>query len=97
MKKQIEFGPMEIYRLDKEENGVKPICSSILVEYGPPLMDNDKNYSRIFNKIIKEYPSIMNVIFYDSIYTVYKINLKGRRDTVIAGIKKILLEERSSL
>lgn len=93
MKKQIEFGPMEIYRLDKPENGVRPVCSSILVEHGPPLMDNDKNYSKTFNEIIKKYPSIMNVAFYDSIYTVYKINLKGRRDTVIAGIKEILLEE----
>ena len=93
MKKQIEFGPMVIYRLDKEENGIKPICSSILVENGPPLMDNYKNYSRTFNKIIEKHPSIMNVVFYDSIYTTYKINVKGRRDTVIAGIKEILLAE----
>lgn len=86
--KHIMFGPMEI----KKEDGLFYSC--LLVEDGPPLMKNNKTYTKIFKKMIKVFP-IENVSFYNATYTSYKIKTRGRRDVVINGIKGILLKEKT--
>jgi len=83
----MEFGPMTI----QKEDGA--FYSYLLVEDGPTLMDSNKNYTEVFDEIISKFPSLENVVFYNKKYTTYKIKFKGRRDTVIDGVKKLLTEE----
>lgn len=88
--KYIEFGPMEI----KKQNDI--YYSYLYIENGPILMKNNKVYTKIFKELIKTFPSIESVSFYDTTYTNYKIKTKGRRDIVINGIKKALLRGQKS-
>lgn len=84
--KYVEFGPMEI----KKDNNM--YYSYLHVENGPVLMKGNKVYTKIFKELIKIFPSIESVSFYDTTYTNYKIKTRGRRDVVINGIKKMLLK-----
>lgn len=85
--KNIEFGPMTIYK----EDGL--YYSNLLVENGPVLMEDGK-YTHTFKKLIKKIPSMISATFLDNTYTNYKIKTRGRRDVVIHGIKEILSMEK---
>lgn len=85
MNKAIEFSPMIVV---KEKDGT--ISTAVVVDNGPCLMYNSKEYTETFNKLIECFPKILTATFYNKAYTSYKIKVEGEDDRSIIGIKKFL-------
>jgi len=90
MKRELDIGPMTISKLYDEKLGRDVRISYIVVENGPRLMDEDKEYTDVFNEMIEAAPSIKTASFYDSSYTNYKITIVGMNEKDILKIREII-------
>ena len=91
MDKEIKFSPTILI---KEKDG--SLSTALVVDNGPCLMeilDGNKEYTTVFNELIKSFPSILNVTFYDKSYTNYKVKLEGEDYKSAIKIRKFFMEK----
>ena len=93
MKRELDISPMMVTKAYDKEQEREIRISYIIIENGPRLMNMDKEYTDVFNKLIEEIPSIRTASFYNSSYTHYKITMTGVNDKHIHRIKEIIMEE----
>jgi len=90
MKRELEIGPMTISKMYDEKLGRDIRISYIVIENGPQLMNEDKEYTDVFNRMINVVPSIKIASFYNSSYTNYKITITGMNEKDILKIREII-------
>jgi len=88
----MKFSPIVI-GTSTNDKGKKEYYSYIIVEKGPRLMEQDREYTEIFNILINKYP-ILRAEFYDKLFNHYKIVVKGQRDIIINKIKETIINYR---
>jgi hypothetical protein len=94
MKKKDELFSPIIVGAEKAENKPRLFYSAIIVNGGPCLMKDDKEYTHFFESLIEKHPEILNVTFYNRKKTHYKIKIEGQnKDYVFDSIKKYITEE----
>ena len=87
MKRAIEFSPTIV---TKEKDGT--VSTAVVVDNGPCLMYDNKEYTNTFNELIERFPAVLTATFYNKSYTSYKIKVDGDDDRSITGIKKFLVD-----
>jgi len=88
MKRDIDFSPAIIV---KERDGT--INTAIVVDNGPALMHDAKEYTDVFNLLIELFPSILTATFYGKNHTCYRLKVEGESVMDIVGIKRFLSGE----
>lgn len=86
MKRVIEFSPTIV---TKEKDGT--VTTAVVVDRGPCLMYDNKEYTETFDKLIEHFPAVLTATFYNKSYTSYKLKVEGEDDRSIIGIKEFLV------
>lgn len=88
MRRDIDFSPTIVI---KEKDGT--INTAVVVDNGPVLMYNEKEYSKVFNELIELFPSILTATFYGKDHTSYRLKVEGEKIMDIVGIRRFLSGE----
>lgn len=92
-KKDKLFSPI-IVGAEKAENRPRLFYSAVIVNGGPRLMEDDKEYTHFFESLIEKHPEILNVTFYNKTKTHYKIKIEGQnKDYIFDSIKECITNE----
>lgn len=86
MRRNIDFSPAIII---KEKDGTTNVA--IVVDNGPALMNDAKEYTNMFKEMIELFPFILTATFYSKNHTSYRLKVEGTRLMDIVGIKRFLL------